>query len=197
MLILNKKEILSKGKNLLEKIGYDEIKSFKKLEELGWCKERKINIKVHVEILENCGFEVFDVAKQFIEEFGDLDIKVKGKVSSTSVLILSTYVKRILEVFNECNDKDIIRKKYFDLSKYTDEKVIPVGTLSNGEMIIFITESGRLVTETVIKGENVVEGLNAIISRKAGKAWTEVITEDKKQDFEDIMARLQNGEIFK
>ena len=176
MLILNKKEILSKGKNLLEKIGYDEIKSFKKLEELGWCKERKINIKVHVEILENCGFEVFDVAKQFIEEFGDLDIKVKGKVSSTSVLILSTYVKRILEVFNECNDKDIIRKKYFDLSKYTDEKVIPVGTLSNGEMIIFITESGRLVTETVIKGENVVEGLNAIISRKAGKAWTEVIT---------------------
>lgn len=168
-----------------------------KLEESGWYEGRKINIKSYVEILENCGFEVFDSAKQFIQEFGDLDIKVESKVSSTSVLILSTYVKRILEVFNECNDKDIIRKKYFDLSKYTDEKVIPVGTLSNGEMIIFITESGRLVTETVIKGENVVEGLNAIISRKAGKAWTEVITEDKKQDFEDIMARLQNGEIFK
>mgnify|MGYP004571922753 CR=1 FL=1 len=50
-------------------------------------------------------------------------------------------------------------------------------------MIIFITESGRLVTETVIKGENVVEGLNAIISRKAGKAWTEVITAHKKTGF--------------
>ena len=168
-----------------------------KLEEAGWYEGRKINIKSHVEILENCGFEVFDSAKQFIEEFGDLDIKVESKVSSTSVVIFNTYVKRILEVFNECNDKDIIRKKYFDLSKYTDEKVVPIGTLSNGEMIIFITEGGRLVTETVIKGENVVEGLNAIISRKAGKAWTEVITADKKQDFEDIMARLQNGEIFK
>ncbi len=64
-------------------------------------------------------------------------------------------------------------------------------------MIVFITESGKLVTETVIKGDNVVEGLNAIISRKAGKTWTEVITADKKQNFEDIMARLQNGEIFK
>ena len=63
-------------------------------------------------------------------------------------------------------------------------------------MIVFITESGKLVTETVIKGDNVVEGLNAIISRKAGKTWTEVITADKKQNFEDIMARLQNGEIF-
>ena len=64
-------------------------------------------------------------------------------------------------------------------------------------MIVFITESGKLVTETVIKGDNVVEGLNAIVSRKAGKTWTEVITADKKQNFEDIMARLQNGEIFK
>ena len=64
-------------------------------------------------------------------------------------------------------------------------------------MIVFITESGKLVTETVIKGDNVVEGLNAIVSRKAGKAWAEVITADKKQNFEDIMARLQNGEIFK
>ena len=166
------------------------------LEESGWYEGRKINIKSHVEILENCGFEVFDSAKQFIEEFGDLDIKAESKVSSTSIVIFNTYVKRILEVFNECNDKDIIRNKYFDLSKHTDEKVVPIGTLSNGEMIVFITESGKLVTEIVIKGDNVVEGLNAIISRKAGKTWTEVITADKKQNFEDIMARLQNGEIF-
>ena len=168
-----------------------------KLEDSGWYEGRKINIKSHVEILENCGFEVFDSAKQFIEEFGDLDIKAKSKVSSTSLVIFNTYVKRILEVFNEYNDKDIIRNKYFDLSKNTDEKIVPIGTLSNGEMIVFITESGKLVTEIVIKGDNVVEGLNAIISRKAGKAWTEVITADKKQNFEDIMARLQNGEIFK
>ena len=172
----------------------EEVKQI--LEESGWYEGRKINIKSHVGILENCGFEVFDSAKKFIEEFGDLDIKVESKVSSISVVIFSTYVKRILEVFNECNDKDIIMKKYFDLSKHTDEKVVPIGTLSNGEMIIFITESGKLVTETVIKGDNVVEGLNAIVSRKAGKAWAEVITADKKQNFEDIMARLQNGEIF-
>ena len=173
----------------------EEVKQI--LEESGWYKGRKINIKSHVEILENCGFEVFDSAKQFIEEFGDLDIKAKSKVSSTSIVIFNTYVENILEVFNECNDKDTIMKKYFDLSKHIDEKVVPIGTLSNGEMIIFITERGKLVTETAIKGDNVVEGLNAIVSRKAGKAWAEVTTADKKQNFEDIMARLQNGEIFK
>ena len=97
-----------------------------KLEESGWYEGRKINIKSYVEILENCGFEVFDSAKQFIEEFGDLDIKVESKVSSTSIVIFNTYVKRILEVFNEYNDKDIIRNKYFDLSKNTDEKIVPI-----------------------------------------------------------------------
>ena len=162
----------------------EEVKQI--LEESGWYKGRKINIKSHVEILENCGFE-----------FGDLDIKAKSKVSSTSIVIFNTYVENILEVFNECNDKDTIMKKYFDLSKHIDEKVVPIGTLSNGEMIIFITERGKLVTETAIKGDNVVEGLNAIVSRKAGKAWAEVTTADKKQNFEDIMARLQKGEIFK
>ena len=56
-----------------------------KLEEPGWYEGRKIYIKLHVEILENYGFEVFDESKQFIEEFGDLDIKAESKVSSTSL----------------------------------------------------------------------------------------------------------------
>ena len=40
----------------------------------GWFENRKIDITDYVKILESAGYEVFDAARKFLEEFGELNI---------------------------------------------------------------------------------------------------------------------------
>ncbi|PEA81595.1 hypothetical protein COL60_24935, partial [Bacillus pseudomycoides] len=52
-------------------------KTIEELKKAGWYEGRKIDISENVKFLEERGFEVFESAKKFMEEFGELRINVE------------------------------------------------------------------------------------------------------------------------
>lgn len=99
--------------------------SNKKIEELkkaGWYEGRKIDISENVKFLEERGFEVFESAKKFMEEFGELRINVE-KIRSNGSKTISEHTTCIKEVIG------VLDSSCFGLDDFIDDKVIPIGSL--------------------------------------------------------------------
>jgi len=100
----------------------------------GWFENRKIDIINYVKILESAGYEVFDAAKKFLEEFGELNIIAK-------------YIDLGEEEYDKHSTCFEDLNYYFKYDTNYDEEVgertIPVCKLHRGEYIVCISESGE------------------------------------------------------
>lgn len=52
------------------------------------------------------------------------------------------------------------------LAPRADEKTIPIGELHDGYMYLFITESGRIITDITIEGNSIEEGITNLVKNK-------------------------------
>lgn len=140
------------------------------LKKAGWYEGRKLDITEKVKRLEALGYEVFEEAKLFLEEFDDL--------------------KMLQEAPYYDNDEEYPRYNRFNVSWFLDylekespedrewiienqltepkakEKTIPIGELSDGYMYLFITESGRIITDITIEGNSIEEGITNLVKNK-------------------------------
>ena len=113
-----------------------EERAIKILKRAGWNEGRKIDITNQVKMLENYGYDVFETARKFIEEFGELNIVAK-------------YISYIDG--EECYDEHLtsfgdIEYGYKRSSNYNDkvgEQTIPICYLYKGEYTAYISESGK------------------------------------------------------
>lgn len=151
----------------------------------GWYEGRKIDITNQVKILEEAGYEVFDAARKFIEEFGELDIVPKYIDSfgdedyeehSTSYEELKNHYKY---------DKDYYEK--------VGEKVISVCKLYNGEFIVRISESGKFFVREGLWAKDTCNFLNGLLGEyKSGFLdWT-----DYKDGKEFKRSKYKNEDYF-
>ncbi|MEH6848914.1 MULTISPECIES: SUKH-3 domain-containing protein [Bacillus] len=140
-------------------------KTIEELKKAGWYEGRKIDISENVKFLEERGFEVFESAKTFMEEFGELRINVKKIRSDGSKKICkhTTCIKEVIGVLNS---------SFFGLEDYIDEKVIPIGSLYNFEINLYISESGRIFEAIGWAGDNALEALDNIILEKGTMIWS-------------------------
>ncbi|MED1093670.1 SUKH-3 domain-containing protein [Bacillus paramycoides] len=141
-------------------------KTIEELKKAGWYEGRKIDISENVKFLEERGFEVFESAKKFMEEFGELRINVE-KIRSDGSKKISKHTTCIKEVIG------VLDSLCFDLENFIDDKVIPVGSLYNFEIDLYISESGRIFESIGWTGENALEALDNIILEKGTVIWDE------------------------
>ncbi|MGG0454553.1 SUKH-3 domain-containing protein [Bacillus mycoides] len=138
-------------------------KTIEELKKAGWYEGRKIDISENVRFLEERGFEVFESAKKFMEEFGELRINVE-KIWPDG-LVISKHTTCIKEVIG------VLDSSCFGLENFIDDKVIPIGSLYNFEIDLYISESGRIFESTGWAGENALEALDNIFREKGTLIW--------------------------
>ncbi|PEI84689.1 hypothetical protein CN679_25670, partial [Bacillus pseudomycoides] len=118
----------------------------------------------NVKFLEERGFEIFESAKKFMEEFGELRINVE-KIRPNGSKKISKHTTCIKEVIG------VLDSSCFGLEDYIDEKVIPVGSLNDFGLNLYISESGRLFKSIGWVGDNIMEALDNIILAKGTVIW--------------------------
>ncbi|AGX41808.1 SUKH-3 domain-containing protein [Clostridium saccharobutylicum] len=139
-------------------------KTIEVLKNSGWYEGRKIDITENLEFLKERGFEVFESAKKFMEEFGELKINVEKirKNGTTKVSKHSTCIKETIGVLNSLN---------FGLEEYVNEKVMLIGSLYDFEIDLYISESGRIFKSIGWVGDSVWEAFDNIINEKGTIIW--------------------------
>lgn len=132
-----------------------EQRVYEILTKSGWNEGRKIDITKQITVLENNDYKVFDVAKRFIEEFGELSITPK-----------------YIDFFNEedydehtTHLEDI--RYYYEKKENYDENVgestIPVCKLYTGEYVVCISESGKFFIDQGMIAENTEDFWNGVL----------------------------------
>ncbi|SFK07597.1 MULTISPECIES: SUKH-3 domain-containing protein [unclassified Bacillus (in: firmicutes)] len=139
-------------------------KTIEELKKAGWYEGRKIDISETVKFLEERGFEVFESAKKFMEEFGELRINVE-KIWPDGCKDISKHTTCIKEIIG------VLNSSFFGLEDYIDEKVIPIGSLYDFEINLYISESGRIFEATGWAGDTVLEAFDNIILEKGTMIW--------------------------
>ncbi|HDK7176183.1 TPA: SUKH-3 domain-containing protein [Clostridium botulinum] len=139
-------------------------KTIEELKKSGWYEGRKIDILENIKFLEEKGFEVFESARNFMEEFGELRINVE-KIWPDGCNQISKHNTCIKEVIG------VLDSSCFGLDDFIDDKVIPIGELYDGEIRLYITESGKVYKSIGWVGDNVWEALDNIILEKGTRVW--------------------------
>lgn len=115
------------------------------LKKAGWYEDRKIDITEQVKFLENLGYEVFDAAKKFMEEYGELDINDKSMFMGK--IHIDHHTTCIKDLFYGHPIRGI--EKY-DIDEEVGQKTIPVVIFSD-QVYIYISEDGKLYTNRGLK----------------------------------------------
>ena len=138
-------------------------KTMKVLKHAGWYEGRKIDITETVKSLEERGFEVFESAKKFMEEFGELNIKFEHVRRNGRI----DRFKDTTCMVDVVGDLD---SSHFGLEEHISEKVMPIGKLDNGA-ILYISESGRIFSSRGWEGDNAWEAFNNSVKEKGTIVW--------------------------
>ncbi|PEI90045.1 hypothetical protein CN679_18950 [Bacillus pseudomycoides] len=142
-------------------------KTIEELKKAGWYEGRKIDILENVKFLEERGFEVFESAKKFMEEFGELRFNVERVWPDGVTKDISKHTTCIKKVIG------VLDSSCFGLEDYIDDKVIPIGSLYDFGLNVYISESGRIFKATGWAGDTVLEAFDNIILEKGTMIWGE------------------------
>lgn len=134
------------------------------LERAGWYEERMIDTSVIEEHLINMGYTVFLDAKKFIKEFGMLELIINNDESDEDTIVHNI---NPIEAIGDYRKNGCFK----ELDKYAGEQLLPVGTLDNRYLVMFISETGKFFCDTGKLGNNVWEAWEAIINENGFKAW--------------------------
>ncbi|EPY2305150.1 SUKH-3 domain-containing protein [Clostridium sporogenes] len=162
-----------------------EEKVKKILARAGWFENRKIDITNQVKILENAGYGVFDAAKKFMEEFGELDIVAK---------YIDAFEEEDYDEHTTCYKE---MKYYYERNTNYNEKVgertIPICELYSGEYIVCISESGKFFVSEGMWAENIDDFWNGTLGEYQG-AFLDWI--DYKAGKEIQCSKYKNKDYF-
>lgn len=127
----------------------------------------------HLKIFESLGIDVFEKAKEFIQEFDGL------KIPATDFRFDENN-KNHFHYFDAMHDikgmYDILIEKKEDCEKilmrrnFCNERVLPVGGLYGWGLGLYITESGKLINDVKVYGNTIEEGVkNLVLHKSVGK----------------------------
>jgi len=140
-------------------------KAFMRLKDAGWYPGRKIDITKYIYELEEEGFVVFNKAKDFLQEFGGLGIKYKKSTGIEEYhVIIPSY-----GVGSEGRDPQF--DEAFNVERWANERVVPVGVIYRQNMNLYITESGRFSSGPAVLGNNFEEVWECLLGDKMGTTW--------------------------
>ena len=138
--------------------------TMKRIKDAGWVENRNIDIKDVEFIFKERKIELFQSTKNFLSEFGMLEIEFPkpGSLFNTVEKINFNPFKAIGNCLDEEYFKDI-EEEYKDI---IGEKLNPVGETDRGNLILFITQTKKYYGFTdgclVKYGDNTEEMLECL-----------------------------------
>ncbi|MCM3700719.1 SUKH-3 domain-containing protein [Paenibacillus macerans] len=131
--------------------------TLKILRDSGWYEGRNIDIKEIKEDLEQLGYVVFPKVEDFLREFGDLVVEdtVNEEIHNTSIRFTNYYRHGGF--------------KYEE--KYAGEKLVPVGMIDSENLMLLVSESGKVYCSTGKLGDTAIEAWDHLISGYGMKLW--------------------------
>jgi hypothetical protein len=136
------------------------------LEASGWFAGRKIDTAALIELYRSYGYEVFPAVLRFIEEFGRLEIIVPspdGQEDGTDE--------------RHHTDPELVVGDYYRHGRfaaeenYAGERLIPVGEVCNENLLLFVSESGKIYHSTGKLGDNAWEAWEALLNQTGFQDW--------------------------
>lgn len=132
-----------------------EEKVKKVLTRSGWSENRKIDITNQVKMIESAGYEVFDAARKFMEEFGELHIIAK---------YIDHFGEEDYDEHSTCyKDMEYYYERNTNYNEKVGERTIPVCELYGGEYILCISESGKFFISEGIRAKDIYNLWNGLL----------------------------------
>lgn len=161
-----------------------EEKVIKLLKKAGQYENQKIDITEQIKCFEDNGYEMFDAARDFLEQYGNLKFilqyefrsKIKEDIHSTCYEDMKYYYKRNTNY----NEK-------------VGERTIPICELYSGEYIVCISESGKFFVSEGMWAENIDDFWNGTLGEYQG-AFLDWI--DYKAGKEIQCSKYKNKDYF-
>ena len=135
------------------------------LEAAGWYEGRKIDTSIIEKHYQEYGFQLFPEVLKFLEEFGMLNIVIERpnklgekeeRHHTNPLMVVGAYFKH---------------GKFKVEEDYAGERLVPVGKVSNENLLLFVSESGKVYSSTGKHGDTVWEAWNDLINNTGFKSW--------------------------
>ncbi|MGN0471049.1 MAG: SUKH-3 domain-containing protein [Acutalibacteraceae bacterium] len=138
------------------------------LEKAGWYEGRNIDISQQLFVLNDLGFEVFDKAIEFFKQYDQLKIPRLYDTNYSGGTSLNDFnhfnmLMMVQYIYTSKGNERTNRVKALCSIKGCDEKILPIGSLHNFDIPIYITESGKIIGERAVYGNSTEEGIANII----------------------------------
>ena len=166
------------------------------LEQYGWYEGRKIDISEHLTIFASLGIELFDKAKEFIQEFDGLKIPSRSWDFDENNRNHFHYFDVLYEIkgmYDILLEKKGETKKNLMTHRWCQEKVFPVGGLSGWGVGLYITESGKMVSDRFIYGNTIEESVENLVLHKSLGSIT---PPPPKDPVKDALRRERTKEVY-
>lgn len=146
--------------------------SAKHLSKAGWYEGRKIDITDNVKFLESLGYYVFDAAKKFMEEYGELEITDE---------YIGYKNKIYADQHTTCIKKLFYTPQKYDLDDKVGENTIPV-LMEYYEVYVYIAESGKFYRDVGLLYENSDELWDSIYTENGVfiLSWDKILKGEKQ-----------------
>lgn len=142
------------------------------LENSGWYKGREIEIRHIVQFLKERGFEVYPAVKNFLEEYGMLNIKSPTYVTNEYIekYNFPEYDEHSTDVYYALGDAgDVTYAEQYEY--YAKEKLVIVGSIANGNLQLMISESGKVYCDSGKLGDTFEEAWETVFGYKKLVPW--------------------------
>ncbi len=187
------------GRNMEE-----EKQVLKILKAAGWYEGRKIDVSEQLKLYEECGFEVFDILPRFLEEFDGIhfdDIRHFEENREADYYSNKEIVKRncfdiryilsweLIGLENSPESKRKIVNRYCGIKGHINEKYVPIGHTGQMEYSLYLTETGKIVSDIGVKGMSIEEAIKNIVLCCGKCPWEDFNQNFSKLTYEQVISQ--------
>lgn len=137
------------------------------LRKAGWHEGRRIDIGEIMAVLSGDGYQIFDAARVFLTEFGNLQFQYPRQISEHETFMYDINLDPIQEASH-------IFSSWVKLyEKYAHEKLVIIGNCHRGHLCLLISETGKTYGGYddffILLGSDLYDALDALMNHKEAK----------------------------
>jgi len=189
----------------------EEKQVLKILKAAGWYEGRKIDVSEQLKLYEECGFEVFDILPRFLEEFDGIhfdDIRTYEENREADYYSNKEIEKEhyfdiryllgwdLIGLENSPERKKKIVNRYRGIKGYINEKYVPIGQTGNMEYTLYLTETGKIVSDISVEGVSIEDGIKNIVLCCGGCLWDAFNQSFSKLTYEQVISQGEKGCLY-
>ncbi|NLK63439.1 MAG: hypothetical protein GX287_08345 [Fusobacteria bacterium] len=126
------------------------------LKKAGWYEGRQVEIEEEVRLLEERGFEVSEKVKEYLREFNGIHIKIQDPYFEDEI---DEHYIDVEDAMGDAADRYMVVL----YEKKVKENLVFVGGMDNDNLILMISETGKVYCSVGKVGNDIWEAWNVIL----------------------------------